>query len=101
MKYKDVIFEGATFPDEPIKQVGVKFSREIMSEYIPIISSIQGLNKGLKCLAIIMAQKEGFVKGTRSYRTNNPANIGNVDSGGNNAFRTLQDGIKAQLNYIN
>jgi hypothetical protein len=47
-----------------------------------------------------MAQQEGFTPKTRSYRTNNPGNIGNTDAGGNNNFATLKDGILAQLKYI-
>jgi hypothetical protein len=51
-------------------------------------------------LATVMAQQEGFAPGTRSYRTNNPGNIGNTDAGGNNNFKSLKDGITAQLKYI-
>jgi len=48
-----------------------------------------------------MAVKEGFYKGSRSYRTNNPGNIGNVDSGRNRQNTTLKDGILLQVKYIN
>lgn len=54
----------------------------------------------MKLLLVIMANKEGFKKGTRSYRTKNPGNIGNTDSGTNKPFPTLTDGIKAQVKYI-
>ena len=47
-----------------------------------------------------MAQKEGFYKGTRSYKYNNPANIGNTDSGANKGFKTLKDGIEYQFNFL-
>ena len=47
-----------------------------------------------------MAHKEGFKKGSRSYRFNNPGNIGNTDSGKNKALKSLEDGIKLQLDYI-
>ena len=47
-----------------------------------------------------LAQKEGFQKGTRSYRTNNPGNIGNTDSGGDKTLKNLEAGIKLQLDYI-
>lgn len=100
MKYKDKVFEGATFPDAPIKRnIRIDFNKYMLSEYIPIIDSIEA-NKGLKLLAIIMANKEGFYKGTRSYRTNNPANIGNTDNGRNVGFKTLRLGIEAQIYYI-
>jgi len=38
--------------------------------------------------------------GTRSYRTNNPGNIGNTDSGKNNSQPTLEAGIRLQVNYL-
>ena len=100
MKYKNKVFEGATFPDAPIKRnMRIDFNNYMRTEYIPIIDSIEA-NKGVKLLAIIMANKEGFYKGTRSYRTNNPANIGNTDNGRNVGFKTLRLGIEAQIYYI-
>ena len=47
--------------------------------------------KGFRLLCTIMAYKEGFRKGTRSYRTNNPGNIGNTDSGANKHNGTLRE----------
>ena len=47
-----------------------------------------------------MAHKEGYRKGTRSYMTNNPGNIGNTDSGRNRSNSTLTDGVLLQKNYI-
>jgi len=52
-------------------------------------------------LCIIMTKHEGFRKGTRSYRTNNPGNIGNTDNGSNSSCATLEDGIKLQIKYFN
>lgn len=100
MKYKDVIFEGATFPDAPIKRVKINFTQEMITKYIPAINKIEGLSKGTKLLCIIMTSKEGFYKGTRSYRYNNPGNIGNTDSGANKGFKDLESGIRAQAVYI-
>lgn len=100
MKYKDVIFEGATFPDAPIKKVKISFTQEMITQYIPTINKIEGLSKGTKLLCIIMASKEGYYKGTRSYRYNNPGNIGNTDSGANKGFKDLESGIRAQAVYI-
>ena len=100
MKYKDVIFEGATFPDAPIKKVKISFTQEMITQYIPTINKIEGLSKGIKLLCIIMASKEGFYKGTRSYRYNNPGNIGNTDSGANKRFKDLDSGIRAQAAYV-
>ena len=81
--YQDLIIQGSKAPSDPPKNsVKVSFSNEIIKEYIPIWQDIQA-PKGIKLLALIMAQKEGFYKGTRSYKYNNPANIGNTDSGAN------------------
>ena len=78
----------------------VKLNKTMTNEYLPAIKGITGYTNGAKLLAIVMAQKEGFASGTRSYRTNNPGNIGNTDSGSNKTLKTLADGIKLQLDYI-
>jgi hypothetical protein len=85
----------------PRNNASISLNSTIRTEYIPVLNSIRGYNKGLKLLAAVMTQKEGFAPGTRSYRTNNPGNIGNTDVGANNTFRTLKEGIEAQLNYLN
>ena len=100
-KYKNVTIKGSVFPDDPINdEKKISFSKEMINEYIPAIEKM-GLSKGMKLLCIIMAHKEGYYKGTRSYRTNNPGNIGNTDSGANNQIKNLQSGIQLQVNYIN
>ncbi len=101
-KYKGVTISGSHFPDKPLKDnIRIRLNKEIVEEYIPtrdIVLSDEP--KGLQLLVTIMAYKEGFRAGTRSYRTNNPGNIGNTDSGLNKKIDTLQDGIIAQKNYI-
>ena len=100
-KYKDKVFKGASFPDAPIKNnVKISFTKELINEYLPTIEKVEA-SKGVKLLCIIMASKEGFYKGTRSYRCNNPGNIGNTDSGNNKALKTLKDGIELQVSYLN
>lgn len=100
-KYKNVTIKGSVYPDEPINdEQRITFSKEMINEYIPTIEKLN-LTKGMKLLCIIMAHKEGFYKGTRSYRTNNPGNIGNTDSGSNNGFPNLLTGISHQVKYIN
>ena len=84
----------------PTNTRNVSIGSTIKKEYIPVLNSIGGKTKGLKLLAIAMTNQEGFSPGTRSYRTNNPGNIGNTDAGGNNVFKTLKDGIQTQLKYI-
>jgi len=101
-KYKGVTITGSTFPDSPYNNnVRISFTDEMVKEYIPEINKVMAnYPRGFKLLLIIMAQKEGFYKGTRSYRTNNPGNIGNTDLGANKQLPTLGSGILAQKEYI-
>ena len=78
----------------------VSINKTITTEYLPVIKKIPGYSNGIKLLAIVMTQKEGYYPGTRSYTTNNPGNIGNTDNGSNKKLLTLEDGIKLQLEYI-
>ena len=84
----------------PNPNSSVSFSGAIKTEYYPVLKSINGKTKGLKLLALVMAQKEGFYPGSRSYRTNNPGNIGNTDSGANSKLKDLKTGIEKQLTYL-
>lgn len=101
-KYKDVIIQGSTFPDKPYRSdVSISLNADIRNTYIPTLNkAIPNAPKGLKLLLTIMAVKEGFKKGTRSYRTNNPGNIGNTDNGSNRGLPTLADGILLQKKFI-
>ena len=99
-KYKNIVIQGSIFPDNPVlNNKNIPFSAEMLNEYIPTIDKMQA-PKGIKLLCTIMAQQEGFKNGSRSYRTNNPGNIGNTDSGANKSTRTLEDGINLQINYL-
>jgi hypothetical protein len=100
-KYKDLIVDGSVVPfaEQSRNNIKVSFSDEIISEYIPIWNKVQGA-KGIKWLALIMAQKEGFQEGTRAHKHNNPGNIGNTDSGANRTFATLQEGIEYQIMFL-
>jgi len=102
-KYKDVIIQGSVFPDKPIfTNKTIRFNAEIKNEYIPAMErALADSSKGMKLLCTIMAFHEGFKKGSRSYRTNNPGNIGNTDAGSNVAIKSLEDGIRRQRDYIN
>lgn len=100
-KYKGVTIKGSHFPDAPIKNnVKITFTKEMMERYLPTINGME-VERGVKLLCIIMAHKEGYYKGTRSYRTNNPGNIGNTDSGQNVSIQTLSGGIQRQIDYLN
>ena len=100
--YKDVTIDGSHFPGAKIyTQMKVTLSAEMESEYLPALERAMGNKpKGFKLLCTVMAHKEGFRKGTRSYRTNNPGNIGNTDSGRNRENSSLEDGIMLQHDYI-
>lgn len=99
-KYKNVTIKGSVFPDAKINHDSkISFSKEMMNEYIPTISKMN-VSTGIKLLCIIFGDHEGFHKGTRSYRTNNPGNIGNTDSGKDSGFISLEAGINAQILYF-
>lgn len=99
--YKGVIFNGSTFPDDSYRKINVKLNQAMINEYIPALKQVLSTApKGLQLLVTAMAYQEGFNKGTRSYRTNNPGNIGNTDSGANVQIATLGDGIKLQANFV-
>lgn len=98
-KYKDVVFQGSTFPDDPYKVISVKLNPEILNTYIPAIEKI-GLCEPLKRFLTAMTYMEGFRKGSRSYRTNNPGNIGNTDLGQNRVIPDLKSGILLQAQFI-
>lgn len=101
--YKDVVIEGSTFTGKNYSNsVAVKFTNEMLTEYIPTLEKVlKDHPKGLKLLLIAMTNKEGFYKGTRSYVNNNPGNIGNDDSGANKKLATLEEGILLQVDYLN
>lgn len=101
-KYKDVTIQGAVFPDAPIKDnVKITLNKEMKNEYLPAMEkALSGQPRGFQLLCTIMAKHEGFYAGSRSYRTNNPGNIGNTDSGRNRSNSTLESGIELQRNYI-
>ena len=101
-RYKDKVFDGSTFPDKPYSStVKVTLNSEIVNEYIPAFQkAIPSATKGLRLLLTIMAYHEGFNKNSRSYRTNNPGNIGNTDSGANSTLASLADGILRQKEYV-
>jgi len=101
-RYKGVTFKGSEFPDKPINtDLNVRLNPEMVNEYLPALERVMGKEpKGFKLLCTIMAYKEGFRKNTRSYKTKNPGNIGNTDSGANKHNGTLEDGIRLQKDYI-
>ena len=78
----------------------VSVSKTIKDVYIPALEkTVPNGSKGIKLLITAQTQMEGFKPGTKSYRTNNPGNIGNTDNGGVHRFDTLEKGIKGQYDY--
>lgn len=101
-KYKNVTIQGSIFPDAPISNNRkITLSKEINEEYIPTLNALMKTDAyGFRLLLTIMAHQEGFFKGSRSYKTHNPGNIGNTDSGLNTPITNLEQGIIAQRNYF-
>lgn len=101
-KYKNVTIEGSRFLDKPLtSNLNIKLNKEMVEEYLPAMEKAMGsYPKGFKLLITIMAFKEGFRERSRSYRYNNPGNIGNTDSGANAMQDSLVDGIYLQRDYI-
>jgi len=100
-KWKDKTIIGSTFPDAPYRtDLKPVLEKEITEKYIPELKKFNP-TKGFELLLIAMTDKEGFYKGTRSFKSNNPGNIGNTDSGKNRVLDTLEKGIQLQIDYIN
>ena len=97
-----VMIQGSVYPHDPIRNdKKIHLSKEIVDEYIPAREkALANESLGLRLLATSMAIKEGFRKNTRSYKHNNPGNIGNTDSGANVQYPTLEAGIERQATYI-
>jgi len=75
-------------------------SQVIQSTYIPALNkALPSISKGAKLLLSAQAQNEGFFPGSKSYRTNNPGNVGNTGTG-TKTFPTLEAGIQAQWNKV-
>lgn len=100
--YRGVTIMGSVFPDKPVKStLTIRLNKDLVNEYLPVLDVVMMNDpKGFQLLCTIMAYKEGFRKGTRSYKTNNPGNIGNTDSGANKHNGTLESGIRMQRGYI-
>lgn len=100
-KYKGVTIKGSVYPDKPVRHYRISLNSEMRNEYLPAAAIVfENLPRGFRLLCTAMAYKEGFRKGTRSYRYNNPGNIGNNDSGANKGYPTLKAGIERQVEYI-
>lgn len=101
-KYKRITILGSCFPDDKINtNVKIRLNKTLVEEYLPEMKSVMSAEPiGFQLLMTIMTYKEGFRHGTRSYRYNNPGNIGNTDSGANKKKQSLKDGILLQRDYL-
>jgi hypothetical protein len=96
---KTKVYKGSTFPYDPYKSVSVILNKNMRDLYLPAIAHLRG-SEGIKLLATVMAFVEGYYVGSRSFKTNNPGNVGNTDNGAHKTFRNLAEGIEAQIAYL-
>jgi peptidoglycan hydrolase-like protein with peptidoglycan-binding domain len=101
-RYKRVTIMGSSLRSSPIRNnIRIRFNKDLVERYLPEMrSAMSDKPKGFQLLVTIMAYKEGYRKGTRSYRFNNPGNIGNNDRGDNKAVGSLKAGVLLQRDYI-
>lgn len=108
---KDIIVQGWETPDSywgvkiPKAKISSKISlnNDIKKDILPILNSNQYLEtytKGHRMMAIVYVVKEGYIKGSTSYQTKNPGNIGNTDGGDRNPQPTLKAGMELLMNYF-
>ena len=102
-----------TNPPDPNLATGTKITLNstITNEYIKARDKISGLSTGIKYLITAQTAVEGFTPTSKSYKTNNPGNISNVDNAvtpygcnpetkGTHCFKSLGEGISAQHDTI-
>lgn len=87
-----------TNPPNPDNATGTKVTlNPSMQKYKEEIDKITTISKGRKLLLIAQTHTEGFFPGSKSFRTNNPGNIGNTDDGKTKTYKDLAEGIQAQI----
>lgn len=104
--FDGLVIKGSKAPIGEVRNnIKVEFNDTIIEQYIPVWNTVEA-PKGIKMLALIMAVKEGFIDNpgtkndSRSYKFNNPGNIGNTDSGANVKLPTLKAGIEKQIKFL-
>lgn len=70
------------------------------SYLVAVESTVPNASRGIKLLMAAQTQFEGYYPGTKSYRTNNPGNIGNFDNGKIRTMPNLESGVKLQYKHI-
>lgn len=110
-RYVGVTFPSYVFPDAAYhNDIHIVLRPAEINEYLPVLDKVTvGKPRGLKLLMTCMTHQEGFSKYTdktgkiitsRSYKTNNPGNIGNVDNGKNFVYPTLEAGVLRQVKFV-
>ena len=99
------VFTGGNFPyyltNKSIVDYDFSYNirRHLYNKYLPLIDELVE-DPGFKMLALSMAYFEGYEPGSESYKTNNPGNIGNTDDGSRKYYKTLEEGVKAQIEHL-
>jgi len=96
------IYEGKAIRP-PKRNSSLRMNLDTRREILPILESDEfkrKYTKGHRMIALAYAIKEGYKKGSRSYVTLNPGNIGNTDSGARNPQPSLRKGIELLMNYF-
>lgn len=110
-RYVGFTFEGSKFPNAIYRNdLNIELRPAEINEYLPVLNEVaKDRHKGLRLLLTCMTHQEEFsvlkVNGvirqqSRSYRTNNPGNIGNTDNGKNFKYPTLVAGVTRQVKFL-
>jgi len=94
---------------EELEKIPIRPNEDVKAEILPILNSPEYLSKytkGHRMFALVWTMKEGYngpksgKSISRSYRTKNPGNIGNTDSGNNKEFGTIKEGLDYLMNFL-
>jgi len=90
-----------------LENITAKNQKYIWSDYMPLLKehfanpkSSYKVTRGVRVIMTAQAIHEGFYEGSLAYRTHNPGNIGNTDSGATSNLGKLLGGMSAQVEYI-
>lgn len=101
-------FNGTTL-NTTIKRKNVTPNASVKRDIVPIINGSDYKSKytlGHRILAMVTVLKEGYNEiysdnplGTKAYRTKNPGNIGNTDSGKEKTLSSVKEGMELVMEY--
>lgn len=99
-KYRTVKELDGTPREFVYQETKVTRSDTITNKYIPAqTTALPNVSTGLKLLMQAQAQQEGYKPGTLAYTRNNPGNV-YPKRNRQQAYSTLEEGIKAQYNSV-